>query len=124
MQEANQDRLEALLLEERDRTLEALHHVEEEEEEPQAVSSGDHGPDPSHVADSASDTQEQEADFLTATRLSAHLAEVDDALRRLRDRPDEFGLCSDCGRTVDDRRLELVPWTQLCVICARKSEIG
>jgi DnaK suppressor protein len=49
---------------------------------------------------------------------SAHkLAEIDRALARLRDRPDEFGECEDCGDPIPEKRLVLMPWARYCAEC-------
>lgn len=45
------------------------------------------------------------------------LQEIDRALRKLRDAPDEFGLCEDCGDDIPLRRLELMPETSYCAEC-------
>ncbi|QJT09147.1 hypothetical protein E8L03_09450 [Oceanidesulfovibrio marinus] len=33
-----------------------------------------------------------------------------------------FGVCSSCGRLIEPRRLEAMPWTELCIVCARQQE--
>jgi RNA polymerase-binding transcription factor DksA len=112
-------RIEATLLAERDRAASDLHQIEEEEAQTQSVSSGTlartHGTD----AEAASDVQEETADFITATRLSARLAEIDDALRLLAQNPTEFVRCGRCASEIEGVRLELVPWSRLCSTCAR-----
>jgi RNA polymerase-binding transcription factor DksA len=113
---------EALLLEERARALDALHRIEAEEEEPQAYSSGDTVRGQKEMADAASDTQEEEADFASATRLSERLAEVDTALVLLREDPARFSTCEECGRKIGLTRLELLPWSRRCSACARLGE--
>jgi DnaK suppressor protein len=42
---------------------------------------------------------------------------IDRALRKLRDQPDEFGVCEDCGEDIADKRLEVMPWASLCAEC-------
>lgn len=44
----------------------------------------------------------------------AKLHEIDAALARLRERPDDFGRCVVCGKPIEKERLELIPWTQRC----------
>jgi DnaK suppressor protein len=41
------------------------------------------------------------------------LIQVRDALQRIR--LGTFGKCVDCGRQIDDRRLNAVPWTAYCL---------
>ncbi|MES1208520.1 MAG: TraR/DksA C4-type zinc finger protein, partial [Pseudomonadota bacterium] len=39
------------------------------------------------------------------------------ALQRLETDPDSFGLCVECGDPIASRRLELMPYVELCVEC-------
>lgn len=52
------------------------------------------------------------------------LHEIDEALARLNEDPDEYGLCEDCEEDIPTRRLELMPWTTLCIACQSKREDG
>lgn len=52
------------------------------------------------------------------------MEEIAEALARLADDPDEFGLCEDCEEEIPNRRLELMPWTTLCIACQSKREDG
>jgi DnaK suppressor protein len=45
------------------------------------------------------------------------LGEIDRALRKLRDEPDEFGLCEDCGDEIPEKRLQLMPGAAYCAEC-------
>lgn len=47
--------------------------------------------------------------------LQARLRKVDDALDRLMS--GSYGICSNCGRSIDDRRLDNDPALDLCVDC-------
>ncbi len=51
---------------------------------------------------------------------SAELAQIDEALVRL----DEgtYGECMDCGKTIPQKRLQLVPFALRCVDCERNRE--
>jgi RNA polymerase-binding transcription factor DksA len=48
------------------------------------------------------------------------LNQVNNALMRLEN--NEYELCSDCGNTIAEARLEAIPFTDQCIICAEKSE--
>lgn len=50
------------------------------------------------------------------------LGKIDAALKRL-DAP-EFGLCEDCGKSIGKMRLDVIPWTQHCIVCQEKEEQG
>jgi DnaK suppressor protein len=52
------------------------------------------------------------------------MEEIAEALSRLAEDPDEFGLCEDCEEAIPTRRLELMPWTTLCIACQSKREDG
>ncbi len=75
-----------------------------------------------HMADSASDTydQDQLLDRLTAS--SVTLQEIDDALDRID--AGTFGQCEDCGIAIPPRRLKFKPHAALCIDCQRKEENG
>jgi DnaK suppressor protein len=45
------------------------------------------------------------------------LARVTAALARIDDDPDSFGLCAECEEPVSAKRLELMPYVELCVEC-------
>ncbi len=116
------EHLERRLLDERRQTLETLQQAEAEASEGQRQSSGALSRVPTHVADAASDTQEEEKDLANVSRASDQLAEIDEALRRLREEPEAYQTCARCGRKIEPARLELVPWTRLCASCARAVE--
>lgn len=54
----------------------------------------------------------------------ARLEQIADALRRLHEAPDEFGLCEACGEPIPPRRLALLPFVQTCVPCQSDAEAG
>ena len=45
---------------------------------------------------------------------------VQDALVRLED--GEFGICEECGRSINLKRLDAVPWTRYCRDCQEAVE--
>lgn len=122
MTDANLEHLEELLLEERRRTLRDLQEAEEEEEEGQRESSGETSRAPSHMADAGSDTQEAEKDFAIMTRNSEQIAQIDEALRLLRNDPETYLVCDECGGRIEEERFEIVPWTRKCADCANRGE--
>lgn len=50
------------------------------------------------------------------------LLKVDRALAKLRDEPDDFGLCEECSEPILAKRLELVPYAALCLACQSKAD--
>ena len=53
---------------------------------------------------------------------AALVRQIDRALAKLVDSPDEFGLCEECEEEIGQRRLALVPWASLCVDCQAKRD--
>jgi DnaK suppressor protein len=51
--------------------------------------------------------------FETSATAAANLTLVRDALQRIKD--GTFGKCVDCGRQIEEARLEAVPWTPYCL---------
>ena len=49
-------------------------------------------------------------------RARAHLADIDDALRRLGD--GDYGTCEKCGNPIGAERLAARPATKTCITCA------
>jgi DnaK suppressor protein len=45
------------------------------------------------------------------------LARIATALGRLDDDPESFGLCTECDEPISDKRLQLMPYVELCVEC-------
>lgn len=65
------------------------------------------------------------AKVIASNRNRAHteeLAQIDAALARLVDEPDEFGVCEACAEPIALRRVELMPWARLCLECQETNE--
>lgn len=76
------------------------------------------GPDDS--AAQAVDAYSKEFLFHQSDTNLSHLNLVEDAIRRI-DGAD-FGRCQSCGKNIDAKRLDAVPWTQFCRSCQELSE--
>ena len=50
------------------------------------------------------------------------LARVVAALARIDDDPDSFGLCTECDEPIAPKRLELMPYVELCVECQQSQD--
>lgn len=68
-------------------------------------------------AAAASQVFEQQRDLALRDRNVDHLAQVEEALRRLDD--GTFGACTRCGRPIAAERLEAIPWAAHCIDCQR-----
>jgi len=50
------------------------------------------------------------------------LARLDTALAKLRETPQEFGDCEECGEEIPFARLKLMPYAEYCVACQNKRD--
>lgn len=53
---------------------------------------------------------------------AALLRQIDRALAKLADAPEDFGLCEACEEEIAPKRLALVPYATLCVPCQAKRD--
>lgn len=108
-------RIEQRLHEERNRVLIVLRRFDEDRDTSLTAAAGDLSDYPFHVADHGTDSYDQEMDTVMAERASRELEEIDEALRRLYEDPEHFGICENTGEPIALERLELVPWTRTSV---------
>jgi RNA polymerase-binding transcription factor DksA len=83
-------------------------------EEAQPVESGELSKIDQHPAELGTETFERELELTTLTIVEGELRDIDDALRRLAD--GTYGICEECGKPIDEARLEAVPWARYCVV--------
>ncbi len=74
------------------------------------------------IADRAASSYTKEFLFHQSNNDRQLLQMVEGALSRMRE--GEFGECISCGREIDPKRLEAVPWTRHCIECQEKLEQG
>jgi DnaK suppressor protein len=114
-------RFEKRLLEERERLLQNMAHLENRVlNKNQKDSSGDLSSYSFHMADLATDASEREKAFLFASKEGRLLYHIDEALRRLY--RNEYGVCQTCGESISKERLEAVPHARLCIQCKEAEE--
>jgi RNA polymerase-binding protein DksA len=70
---------------------------------------------PVHLADVAADAVDADVQVLQTERTI--LDQINDALGRIDD--GTFGTCLECGTPISELRLKALPYTPLCVRCAR-----
>ena len=73
-----------------------------------------------HPADLGSETFEQEKDLGLANAFRVRQAAIEDALDRIKF--GIYGVCEGCGRSIDQERLEALPYVATCIECQRESE--
>jgi DnaK suppressor protein len=74
------------------------------------------------IADRAASSYTKEFLFSQSNNDRQLLQMVDGALARLRE--GTFGECVSCGKEINPKRLEAVPWTRHCIECQEKAEKG
>src|SRR5246127_1000114 len=74
------------------------------------------------IADRAASSYNKEFLFSQSNNDRQLLQMVDGALNRIRE--GNFGECISCGKEINPKRLEAVPWTRHCIECQEKLEKG
>ncbi|HUL01754.1 MAG TPA: TraR/DksA C4-type zinc finger protein [Gemmatimonadales bacterium] len=111
---AQREHLERRLLEERERIVSALGRYALETHGTVRDESGDISVARFHIADMGSDSAHQEFDAANAARQTSEFEEIDAALQRLYQQPDDYGRCERAGDPIPFERLEAVPWARTC----------
>ena len=74
------------------------------------------------IADKAANSYNKEFLFHQSNNDRQLLQMVEGALYRIRE--GSFGECISCGKEINAKRLEAVPWTRHCIECQEKLEQG
>jgi len=74
------------------------------------------------IADRAASSYNKEFLFHQSNSERQLLQMVEGALSRLRE--GSFGQCISCGKDINPKRLEAVPWTRHCIECQERLEQG
>jgi DnaK suppressor protein len=74
------------------------------------------------IADRAASSYTKEFLFHQSNNDRQLLQMVETALERIRE--GNFGECISCGKEINAKRLEAVPWTRHCIECQEKLERG
>lgn len=111
LSDAQIERIERRLMQEREAAQETLARLETdlearaEEYELSAV--------PSHPADRGSEVQEEDTDALIVDVQAERVAVIDEALQRLRDDPGSYDVSVVSGARIPFSRLQIIPWTRV-----------
>ena len=93
--------------------------VSTQQQDGRAADPGDMAQD---IADRAASSYTKEFLFHQSTNDRQLLGMVDGALSRIRE--GVFGQCISCGKEINAKRLEAVPWTRHCIECQELAEQG
>jgi len=74
------------------------------------------------IADKAANSYNKEFLFHQSNAERQLLQMVEAALARIQE--GNFGQCISCGKEINPKRLEAVPWTRHCIECQEKLEQG
>lgn len=115
------EKLREALLEERERLmsqLASLYGVSMEA----MVNAKEHAGYSIHIAEHASDLQAAEANMGVRTIEEERLEQVEDALVRIKNNVNHYGLCMACGSKIGIQRLIARPHAHLCMPCRKRYE--
>ncbi len=113
------ERFRVRLEDERKRLQTLIEEYERELEEARLTeSSSDRSPDPGN-AEAGSMKFEYEKELSIEQNTINLLGKVDHALERVA--AGQYGLCESCGNSIPLERLDVLPYTTLCVTCAQKN---
>ena len=117
------DRFRTMLLDERQRVVDAISYLHEEtpgsleDETEEIIGSSDN-----HPAEAASATLDREIDYTLEENSEHVLVEIDAALARIQE--GTYGICRTCGKPISEERLEAIPYATQCIDCKRREERG
>ena len=123
MTQLDTERFRTILVEERQRVLDAISYLHEEtpgsleDETEEIVGSVDN-----HPAETASATLDREIDYTLEENSEHVLTEIEAALQRIEE--GTYGTCRTCGQPISEERLEAIPYATQCIDCKRREERG
>ena len=113
------ERFKKRLEEEKERLEEQIEDYERDLEEARLTeSSSDRSPDPGN-AEASSMKLEYAKELSIEQNTLDLLSKVDRALERVR--AGTYGICESCGTSIPVERLDVLPYSTLCVDCASRS---
>lgn len=85
---------------------------------------GNYNPDDGiqDLADKAASSYSKELNFSLSDAERITLVQIEEALNRTEN--GEFGICTNCGVTIGEKRLNAIPWTPFCIDCQEQQEKG
>ena len=67
------------------------------------------------LADKAASAYSKELNFSLSDGERNVLMLIDEAFARMRE--STFGVCTNCGNTIGEKRLQAIPWSPYCIDC-------
>lgn len=114
--------IERLLLREREKIQRSLGRFQQQSKLGRESADADLSSYSFHMADQGTDAMEREKTFLFASKEGRYLYRIEEALRRLYNDPEGFGICHGCKNDIPFQRLEALPHARYCLDCKRREE--
>jgi RNA polymerase-binding protein DksA len=86
----------------------------------QQVHLQDHPATGNHMADDATEVEEQAKSIALRSHLEGMAKEIDRAMERID--KGTFGTCETCGKPIGDERLAAMPWVTMCIEHAKAAQ--
>ncbi len=74
------------------------------------------------LADKAASAYSKELNFSLSDGERNLLMLIEEAFNRIKD--ESYAVCTNCGATIGEKRLQAVPWTPFCIDCQELQEKG
>lgn len=74
------------------------------------------------LADKAASAYSKELNFSLSDGERQLLMQIDEAFNRIKE--GTYAVCTNCGATIGEKRLQAVPWTPFCIDCQELQEKG
>ncbi|QSZ28222.1 TraR/DksA C4-type zinc finger protein [Aceticella autotrophica] len=74
-----------------------------------------------HPADIGSEVYEKEKNQALKDNAKHILRQIEDALSKIGS--EQYGICNHCGKEIENKRLEAIPYTPICAECAKNNDI-
>lgn len=74
------------------------------------------------LADKAASAYSKELNFSLSDGERNMLMAIDEAFARMK--AGTFGVCTNCGNEIGEKRLQAIPWTSFCIDCQELQEKG
>lgn len=113
---------ENLLLKKRKQKIEELEDIEGRIRVSQQEYTSELSLYPDHEADIAADSEVREENVHIAGNKADILGKIDLALRKIS--KGNYGICESCGKKIERKRLECIPYTRFCIGCEEKNEVS
>ena len=116
----NNNQYREKLLEVRDQLIKNINNLSDDERVSFKDSTGELSSYDNHPGDQGTELFDREKDIGLKDNSISMLNKVEKALEKINS--NEYGKCDQCGEQIDNERLNIVPYTDLCRNCSQKAE--